>query len=317
MERDIKYEQNLEDYLKEVLPEKIYDAHFHLSKNGDVDMFEKFRKFTEKMTFRPVNGGLLMTSPSSKHTLEDLESENNYCIDLANKHGLEVGLVISPKNTREEVEKKLDENPVIRALKPYLTYTPEGDMFEADILEYAPEWMWSIANERKMPVILHLSHYQDMLNDERNWKQIRYICEKYPDAKMVLAHCAMGHHVRKLRLGIEHIKDLKNIWIDCSGIAETMSIYYCLKTFGVDRMMYGGDYPFAGVKGRICSFGSNFVGFHSYFDLPDFSGDYHFQPLTIIHEGLVVLLEACDLLGLGRQDLEKIFYDNAVKLFRN
>jgi predicted TIM-barrel fold metal-dependent hydrolase len=167
-----------------------------------------------------------------------------------------------------------------------------------------------------MPVIIHLSHYQDMLNDERNWGQIRYISEKYPDCKIVLAHCAMGHHVRKLRLGLEHIKDLKNIWFDCSGSAETMTIYYCIKTFGVERMMYGGDFDHAATVGRICSFGSNFIGFHDYcVNKNNIPGPYKYQPLNNGQECLLALLEACELLGLSNDECEKIFYGNARKLF--
>ncbi|MEA4890285.1 MAG: amidohydrolase family protein [Clostridiaceae bacterium] len=319
---DAEYERDLLKYFDGLLPVKIYDAHFHLSRDYTQRSgyqgapFMQYTEFMEKYLGRHISGGMVMPSPSSKHTAETLADENAYNLTVAEEHNLEAGLIVTPGCGREATEKKLEKFPRIRVLKPYFCYSLKENTFESDILDFAPEWMWSLAHDRKMPILVHLSHYQNMLNDPQNWGQIRYLCEKYPDAKLILAHCAMGHHVRKLRLGLEHISDLKNIWLDCSGSAETMSIYYCLKTFGVNRMLYGGDYYYAATIGRICSFGSNFIGFHlGYVKEEAIPGDYKYQPLNNGQECLLALLEACELLQLSRKDMEKIFYDNAAQLF--
>ena len=104
-----------------------------------------------------------------------------------------------PSYTAEKTEKMMSAHPEIKALKPYLTYSTAKDIYESDIFEFAPEWMWQYAHEREMPVILHLSHYQNMLYDENNVRDLRYISKKYPKAKIVLAHCAMGHHLQKFK----------------------------------------------------------------------------------------------------------------------
>lgn len=319
---DEAYERDLCAHFDALLPEKIYDAHFHLSRayieriGYDGEPFKQYDEFMEKYIVRKVCGGMVMPQPSSKHTPEQVDDENAYNLKVAAEHNLAAGLIVPPYYGRAKAEQMLDTYPQIKVLKPYLTYSAADDMFEADLLDFAPTWIWELANDRKLPVLIHLSHYQNMLNDERNIEQLRFVSEAYPNAKIVLAHCAMGHHTRKLKLGLEKIKDLKNIWFDCSGSAEALSIYYCLKTFGVDRMMYGGDHDHGANVGRICSFGSNFIGFHvGYLNDDALPPDYRYQPLNNAQECLLALLDACELMEFGAAEREKIFYSNAAALY--
>ncbi len=319
---DEAYEKDLWAYFDEQMPEKVYDAHFHLShrysdpKGYVGNEYGEYAEFMAKYIPRSLAGGLVMAQPSSKHGVADVDKENARMLEIAEEHDLRVGVIITPACGREKVERLLDTYPRITALKPYLTYTTTEDMFESDITDFAPLWMWELANERRLPVILHLSHYQNMLNDPKNIEQVRYLSVNYPHAKIVLAHCAMGHHCRKLQLGLEKIKDLKNIWFDCSGSVEALSIYYCLKTFGVERMLYGADHNHGANVGRICSFGSNFIGFHpGYLNEEAVPPDYRYQPLNNAQEGLLALLQACELLALSDDDKKRIFYDNAAELY--
>ena len=320
---DAEYEKRLAEAFDRFMPEKIYDAHFHIceeyaQETGYVgDPYDQYTEFMQRYIGRKIAGGLVMAAASSKHTPEDLDRENDYILKLAKREGLDVGLLMSPTYTADKAVRMMSEHPEIKALKPYLTYSPAADRYESDILDFAPDWMWEIAHERKMPLILHLSHYQNMLSDERNIRDLRYVSKRYPGAKIVLAHCAMGHHLQKLKWGLSAISDLENIWFDCSGSAEALTIYYCLKAFGVERMLYGDDFNHGAKPGRIVSFGSNFFGFHPYFitnteEVPD----YRYQPMDNARECLLALLEAGELLDLSIDDRKKIFYDNAVNLYK-
>ncbi|MBR5157455.1 MAG: amidohydrolase family protein [Clostridia bacterium] len=316
---DEAYERELAKYFDENLPEKIYDAHFHLSRaytnrcGYQGTPFEQYSEFIEKYNCRPMSGGLVMPQPFKREILDD---ENAYNLSVAEEKGLAAGLIITPECGREITEKKMDTYSQIKVLKPYLNYASAANRYEADLLDFAPEWMWELAHDREFPILIHLSHYQNMLSEESNWQQIRQMCNKYPRAKLILAHCAMGHHVRKLKLGLEHINDLPNIWFDCSGSAETLSVYYCLKAFGADKMMYGSDYDHGETVGRICSFGSNFIGLHEgYLNNDAVPPVYKYQPLNNAQECMLALLEAIELLKLSKKDTEKIFYDNAAEMF--
>ena len=320
---DAEYEKRLAEAFDRFMPEKIYDAHFHICQEyADMtgwkgDPYEQYTEFMQRYIGRKIAGGLIMASPSTKHTSQMLDAENDYILNLAKREGLEVGLLMNPTYTREKAEKMMGEHSQIKALKPYLTYSSAPDRYESDIMDFAPEWMWELANDREMPLILHLSHYQNMLSDKNNVRDLRYISKKYPKAKIVLAHCGMGHHLQKLKWGLEAISDLKNIWFDCSGSAEALTIYYCIKAFGVERMLYGDDFNHGANPGRIVSFGSNFFGFHPYFitnteEVPD----YRYQPMDNARECLLALLEAAELLNLSESEAEKIFYSNAKNLYK-
>ncbi len=317
---DMPYEQDLRAYFDEQLPEKLYDAHFHLKSGyaerfGYEDPYLQYADFMEQSLGRKMAGGLVM--PNAPRPVR-LEAANALVHNIAAERDLSVGHVITPLDTKEKIAAVLDANPRITALKPYFTYADVPNQYEANISDYVPEWAFRLADERRLPIIIHLSHYQDMLWDENNLRELRCFSVKYPNAKIVLAHCALGHHVRKLRLALKEIADLKNIWFDCSGVSETMSIYYCIKTFGVGRMMWGGDHVFGQDRGRIVSYGSNFLGLHpallkdSDLPLPD---DYKYQPLPNVIECTLALLEAMEVLGLSQKEREDIFYNNAKALY--
>lgn len=319
---DQAYEEKLFSYFQENLPEKVYDAHFHLSREFAArctypgDPFEQYSAFMQKYLGRRMCGGLVMPQPSAHHTMADVDDENAYNLELCEKYGLQAGLIVTPACGREKTEALLDTYPQIRALKPYLTYSVKEDMFESDISDFAPEWMWKLANDREMPVILHLSHYRDMLSDENNLREIRDLCTRYPRMKMVLAHCAMGHHVMKLKWGLEGIRGLQNIWFDCSGSAEALTIYYCLQAFGPEKMLYGGDFDHAHTVGRICSFGSNFLGLHNgYVNEETLYEGYKYEPLNNGQECLLALLQAMELMNLTQSEREDIFCGNAARLY--
>ena len=142
VEKDLEYEQQLLEYLQSRLPDKVYDAHFHINgrqgmardENG-VTPFEKFFNFTESVLGKGrLQGGLLMPSTSP----EDVDKMNLLNLELCRTEGVEAGLLVAPWCGREKAERLLDQYPEICALKPYLTFMPREVMFESDILDFAP-----------------------------------------------------------------------------------------------------------------------------------------------------------------------------------
>jgi glutamate-1-semialdehyde 2,1-aminomutase len=232
---------------------------------------------------------------------------------LTKRENLSAGLVVRPSCSAERVEQLLSENPQIKVLKPYLVYAENvANIEETDIDTFAPEWMWQLANEREMPILLHLSHYKELLSHPANYGQINYFCTKYPKVKLVLAHCAMGHNVEMLRRGLEQIKGLKNIWFDCSGAGEAAAIAYCIRYFGTDRMMYGGDFDYGTLFGRIYSYGSSW---HAMRPTPERDKISGYRPINNLQDCLLQLIYAIDAMALTENQVEDIFYNNAKHLY--
>ena len=82
-------------------------------------------------------------------------------------------------------------------------------------------------------------------------------------------------------------------------------------------MMFGGDHNHGESLGRICSFGTNFVGFHPGFANEEIIKDspYKYQPLNNMQESLLCFFQAAEILNLNKEDVENIFCYNAKKVF--
>lgn len=320
--RDYAYEKEVIERFQARAPRRVFDAHFHLSA-GEIagvpaeKTFEAWKEMTEEtIGVGCVKGGLLMGNPYNYPTKECLDQDRRFgCEITAVNPGFYSGLVCTPSDTREEIERWLDQYPNIVALKPYRAYARAENTYEADILDYAPEWMWELANDRNLCVVLHLSHYREMLRDPRNGEQIRYVSKTSPNTRIILAHCAMGHHPDKLKCGLPYLEGLPNVYMDCSGVSEPLSIIYAIKALGHKRVMYGSDgYNFGQMLGRVMSLGGNFMGVHdiSGLELPP---DYQYMPLNNICECLLALYAAGDLLELHEEQWDDIFYNNAMRIY--
>ena len=320
---DYAYDAELKARFCARTPAKVFDAHFHLAA-GEVpnvpteESFAFCRDLTEEYVGKgKLQGGLIMGNPGNFPTEERFDEERRFGCELtAANEGFVSGLLVKAVGTPENTVQWLEKYPKIVALKPYKTYARAENNYEADLLDFAPEWMWELANERNLAVIIHLSHYGDMLRDPRNGEQIRYVCQKYPNAKMVLAHCAMGHHPDKLKSGLKYLEGLDNVWMDCSGVSEALSIIYSLQTVGPKKILYGSDgYSFGfGNSGKCMAAGGNFLGIYDSESLV-LPPDYQYHPIRVVSEGLLALFAAGDICGLTDSQWEDIFWNNAAELY--
>ena len=154
---DAEYEKRLAEAFDRFMPEKIYDAHFHISRGykkstGYIGTpYGQYTEFNKKYLNRKISGGLIMPNPCTKNmSKEQIEGENNYNLFLALQNELDAGLVVSPIWTREYVEGLLTDYPCIKALKPYLTHARSNQPFESDILDFAPELRFKLSQSKTL-----------------------------------------------------------------------------------------------------------------------------------------------------------------------
>ena len=318
--RDFVYEAELRARFLYLLPDRVSDSHFHVSLHDrnalTPDEYGWYASLSEVVGSR-ICDGLMMDSPSVE-VRNDFEGYNEEIIRRARRHGTGVGMMTPPDVGYDRARALIEKYPKdIKAIKPYFTYVPSGiPGLECDMFDFAPEWMFRLANEKRLPVLVHLSHYGMQCAHPNNIAQIRLVCERYPDMKLVLAHCAMGHNPDRLRQALPQLADLKNIYFDCSGATEAVSICYCIRYFGVDHIMYGGDYNHSENLGRIIGQGGNFFAIHPQLSHIDkLPGPYHCIELSNLYEGMLALFTAIDLEKLKPRDVEKIFYRNHKKIY--
>jgi len=306
-----------------LLPERIFDVHAHLYKREHISpapLFlewgptEAHRQAWRRHVGRQVGegrlcGALLTPFPSREG---DLDAMNDYvAAQVEDATDCLASVIISPAQERKAVEGRL-ENPKARCLKPYHFYSGTEQSFDAGAGEYLPEWAWELADERGLVILLHLVR-DGALSDPKNQKSICAWCERYPNARLLLAHAARGFHAPNTVRGVSALRGLQNVWFDSAAVCEPEALGAILYEFGPRRLLWGSDFPASQQRGRCVTLGRGFAWVTT--DQVEWNEEAFFgQPVAVGLESLRALLSAADAACLDAQDFQDIFCDNALRL---
>lgn len=91
-----------------------------------------------------------------------------------------------------------------------------------------------------IPILIHsFVKTVGQLEFESTGTQVRNIAQRYPEAKIIMAHLGANcYH------GIKAIRDCKNVSVDfCGSIYRRDDLDYTVKMIGSDRVLFGTDMP--------------------------------------------------------------------------
>lgn len=142
--------------------------------------------------------------------------------------------------------------------KPYHTYSVTKPTFNAHPAEFIPEWAWEMADEHGLIITLHLVR-EGAMADPDNILYVRKHCERFGNARLILAHAGRSFHAPNAGAGATALQGLPNLWFDTSGICEAEPLIALLEAFGPRRLMWGSDFPISGQRGRCVTAGNGFV----------------------------------------------------------
>jgi glutamate-1-semialdehyde 2,1-aminomutase len=313
--------------LSEFLPDKIFDIHAHIYCVKDLNLtapgffsegisevsIAEWRKHLLNIfEGKELSGALFFPNPTPN---ADFNKENAYLVTQLRGETSCRGLVmVSPDTSPEELTTLLDQ-PGIVGMKPYHVYSSEHPTWESSISGFFPEWLWKIANKRKLIVMLHIVK-DKAIADPENLREIREICTRYPNIKLILAHAARSFHAPNAQQGIEKLTGIENLWFDTSGICESDAILAILKHFGPRKLLWGSDFPISEIRGKSVTLGDGFVWLDS--NLCDWNKSKFAHPLPVGIESLRALKNAAEEFGLNAADLSDLFFYNAERLlFKN
>lgn len=315
----------LVEQYRDFLPKKIFDAHMHLplgstipaSQGTGVYFREAFTPEDYLSDLGPLLPGVesvrlnMMPHPADRI----LRHRENGLRDLGNDHVFRLWEahpehVVSPfilPSDDEAFLYALAERPGCRGLKCYAYATGAEDLEATAIDEYLPEPAWVVANEKKLPIILHLFR-RAALSDPDNFRYVTTMAKRYPNAQLVLAHCARGFAAWSMMKAVKELEDLGNIWFDLSAICESGPMAACILKNAGKRTMWGSDYPAAMLRGRAVSIGS----WQDWLVDDRYTGP---QRALIPAENLLAFYHAALLLNLDQTQINDIFCGNAETLF--
>lgn len=220
--------------------------------------------------------------------------------------------MVRPGDTQEDLLRRLT-HPGIRGFKCYHVLSGLENSWNATIDQYLPESAWAVAHQKKMVITLHMVR-DHALADPENLRYIRTMAKKYPDAVLILAHCARAFAAWTAVETVEKVADLDNVWFDFSAICESPAMVQILRKVGVGRCMWGSDYPVCRGRGKAISLGDSFYWIYQK-DLDNFAAKTRTSDYLIGTENLLAVRQAFLLTDLGAAAAEDFFWNNATRLF--
>lgn len=331
------YEENLKDFL----PDTFIDCHTHVwldefncipleienrscswpsmvaLDNSVEDLNE-----TNRLLF-PDKKVISVLYADPKMTM-DVKKNNDYVSEKAKEYNLPALYLSHPSQSAEEVEQAVLSNPNFKGLKVYLSYAPKYiPTNEIRIYDFLPHEHLALADKHGWVVQLHIARPR-RLADPVNYHQILEIEQKYPNIKFIIAHLGRAYANEDLGDALDFLKNSeKTIW-DFTANTNSYVMEKVLERFGADRFIYGTDFPIFRMKARRTVENGFYINEIPKGSLGDVSTDSHMREIDypeadkitfFIYEEIMSCKCACKKLGLGKAEVNKIFYENSAKIF--
>ena len=327
-EKDMEAIKILEGFL----PDKIFDAHAHIYNKSftygldgytDNGAFEGYLDAMMPALCNPEEFHMNMipfpTREMGDSSTGIRDTSDRFIAEQLEKDQGSVGeIIVLPTDTPEDIEKRMI-HPRIRGLKCYYYYAPVADAYnKAEIGEFLPDSAWEVANKHNLTITLHMVKPK-VLSDEKNLAYIIEKAKQYPDAVLILAHAARSFASWTAIESIEKVAHLDNVWYDFSAICESPAMFYIMKKAGIQKCMWGSDFPVCTHRGKAISFGDDFTWILERKKKEGQEFD-NFIPLDkywyFAIENLMATRQACIIGELSQSQIEDLFFNNARRLWR-
>jgi glutamate-1-semialdehyde 2,1-aminomutase len=303
-------------HLKGFVPPNSFDAHAHLWRVADlgdptpalaaagpaeVTRAVYDERVSQWMPGCCPGGGLFFPFPTR---VLDVDAANRFLADQMkpdpNSRGL---MIVTPRQDPAAVERQVIDDGFV-GFKVYHLFAERTDTLFAPTEEFIPEWAWELADQRGLVIMLHMV-LPRALAEPANQVYIRSHCERYPGAKLILAHAARGFCGRHTVEGIESLRGLDNVFFDTSAVCEPEAFEAILRVFGPTRLFFGADFCVTEMRSRCVNLADGFLWLDEL--RPDFSRSRFAKPALLGIESLLALQRACRNQHLTDGDVEEIF----------
>ena len=303
-------------HLKGFVPPNSFDAHAHLWRVCDLgDPTPPLAAAGPAEVTRAVyddrvsqwmpgccpSGGLFFPFPTRN---VNLDGANRFLADQMkadpNSRGL---MIIAPRMDPAAVERQVIDDRFV-GFKVYHLLADRENTLVAETGEFLPEWAWEIADQHSLAIMLHMV-LPRALAEPANQSYIRSHCEKYPGAKLILAHAARGFCGRHTVEGIDSLRGLDNVFFDTSAVCEPEAFEAILKVFGPTRLFFGADFCVTEMRSRCVNLADGFLWLDEI--RPNFERSRFARPTLLGLESLLALKQACRNQHCTDSDIEEIF----------
>lgn len=319
------------EQLADFLPQRFIDIHVHLWEPGTrkpaqkgcvvwpsvvapshtyEDMEESFRQlFPGKQV-----GKVIFGSPSCP-----LDKVNAYVKNCVDQHKNRALFCTNWDTTPGEIKKAFDDGFV--GIKPYQNNSPDYiPAAELRIFDFLTHEQLGLMDEVGGIVMLHIPRSL-RLRDPINIAQMLEIDERYPCAKVIIAHIGRAYTPEDIGNSFELLKKTRHLRFDFSANTLDYAMEKCIEAVGTNRLMFGSDMPISKMRMyRVCE-GGNYINVVPRGLYGDVSGDKNMRETDesdislFIYEELLAFKRAAEKLSLTRGEINDIMYKNASSYF--
>lgn len=317
--------------LCDFLPEKIIDVHMHIWEPGTRKVGQKgcvtwTSKVAPDMTYENMVETYSQVFPGKKVTQVligspscDLSIVNPYVLGCAKKYGHQALYCTNWDSDEAEILKAMQAG--FCGIKPYQNNSPSYiPANEVRIFDFLTPRQLELMNKIGGIVMLHIPRNL-RLRDPINLAQIMEIDEKYPNAKVIIAHVGRAYIPSDVGDAFEVLKHTKNVYFDFSANTSDFAMQKLFEAISIDRIMFGTDMPFSKMRMYRIEENGTYVNVVPRGLYQGIEGDVHMKEsdepeiTTFVYEELRAMKRACENLGLTKEDVNKLMYENASRYF--
>lgn len=327
-----------EERLRGFLPDKIFDVHTHVylpnlnsentgrtvtwpslvaNANPIEDLDETARLMFPGKTYVP----LMFAMPSEGMNLTEA---NDYVSACAASKGYPVLMLTQPGMTGEEVESGILKGG-FQGIKVYLSFAPDYiPTKEIRIFDFLPHEHLEVCDRHGLAVMLHIPRSK-RLRDPLNIAQLLEIERKYKNLHLIIAHVGRAYTKQDVGDAFKMLKDTKKMVFDFSANTNAWVFEQLINEVGSSRILFGSDLPITRMRMRRIERDGIYVNLIPRGLYGDVSDDANMDELDppesdklsfFLYEEIEEMRQAAIKTGLGRSDVERMFWSNAASIFR-
>lgn len=245
------------EHIKDRIPKKIIDMHLHISKkefktnvirdssdwagqcSSDMEI-ETYYEYAKE--FYPDSELFINALPAVSKGI-DVDGNNKYISDIkAEGKALFAHMLPDPNWSAEHTEKILLEGN-FDGYKPYPDFVSGIKGVEIGLFDFLTHDQWAILNKHKKSMVLHLPR-AGRFPDDNNIKELLIVKEKYPDIKLIIAHCGRSYSMYYIEEAYKKLNSMMNeFYYDLSAVLNPNVLEFMFNHVSHDRIMYGTDLP--------------------------------------------------------------------------
>lgn len=325
-----KHERNLKIFREELddfLPPKILDFHVHVFNRGVVpdgkicslgghpsdrydfeDLAQDLKEiYPGRETFAVCFG-----FPDANY---DRKANDDYVAQHTDRKRFFPFRLFDPNETDRSAVRHDLEAKRFWGLKPYLNYVRK-EPNAVEIHDMLPGWVMEIANELETMIVLHIPR-KGRLADPLNQQQLVELCERYPRAKIILAHIGRAYYLKNIVGQLDRLKDLPNLWYDLAMLNRWEVMEYLFRTVPPEKILYATDIPIAVAPGKSVEINDQYTYVTPVpWELSICDSHRKLVFTSFLYEELRAIRKAVERTRRGSRFVRGIFYENGMRLLK-